>query len=256
MEQLIDIHCHILPGLDDGASNLVEAIALAELAVSEGIHTLIATPHYGNAGVWVEADTIRRSTQAFNKELANRGIPLHIVPGQEIRLTERLIDHWEEGKLLPLGQSSYVLIELPNSHVPKFTLTMFHELQVLGYRPIIAHPERNKDIAKNPELLLEMVEHGALAQLTAGSLTGLLGEPIRKLSLRLCKRNLIHFIASDAHHAINRPYAMHEALTILDKEWGRDYTSCIKDNAKLLIDNKSIQPFEPIRKQKSWHFLW
>ena len=254
---LIDIHCHILPSLDDGPAAQDEAVAMAELAVREGIETIIATPHYGKADYWIDASSALAAVSSFNDLLQDHNIPLNVLTGQEIRLNDTLLDHLETGKLLPLATSAYILIEFPSRFVPKNTATIFHELQVLGYTPIIAHPERNMEIVRNPQIIRELYEYGALFQMTAGSITGRFGNTIQRVSKQMLKEYDIHFIASAAHHPIQRPFQLQAAYELINKQLGTDYTHHLQQNAQQILTNQPITPWETtVAKRKKWTLRW
>ena len=257
ISHLVDIHCHILPGLDDGPAAHDEAVAMAELAVREGIDTIIATPHYGKADYWIDASSAQAAVSSFNGLLQNRNIPLNVLTGQEIRLNATLLDHLEDGKLLPLATSAYILIEFPSRLIPKNTISVLHELQVLGYTPVLAHPERNMEIMRNPQIIRELYEYGALFQMTAGSITGRFGNTIQRVSKQMLKEYDIHFIASDAHHPTQRPFQLQAAYEIINQQLGSDYTHQLQHNAQQVINNQPITPWETtVAKRKKWKLRW
>jgi protein-tyrosine phosphatase len=247
---MIDIHCHILPGLDDGARDLEEALQMAELAVNEGIRTIIATPHHANGAYDNESTIIMSAVQSLNYALLERGIPLVVSPGQEIRLYQDLIEGVQSHECIPLNQGQYILIELPSSHVPKNTKDIIYELQVEGMRPIIAHPERNREIADDPDVLLALVEQGALSQVTAHSINGHFGAKVKKLSVDLCQRNLAHFVASDAHHPKLRPFGLREAMNVIAAELGESSRERFLHHAECVARNERFVAQAPIAKKK------
>jgi protein-tyrosine phosphatase len=254
---LIDIHCHILPSLDDGPAADDEAIAMAELAVREGVETIIATPHYGKADYWIDGSSAQNAVSRFNILLQERNIPLIVLTGQEIRLNDTILDHMETGKLLPLATSAYILIEFPSRFVPKNTASVLHELQVLGYTPIIAHPERNMEIVRKPQIIRELYDHGALFQMTAGSITGHFGKTIQRVSMQLLRAYDIHFIASDAHHPTQRPFNLKAGYETIIKQLGSDYANHLQQNARQILTNQPIAPWgSTLTKRKKWKLRW
>ena len=148
---MIDIHTHILPGLDDGASDWDDTLSMARAAAADGISTIIATPHHANGRYDNPAAAIRERVTRVNERLAEVGVSVTIAAGQEIRVHDDLLDAWHRGELLTLAGSDYALIEMPFSHIPKPMKELLHELSVLNLRPIIAHPERNAEIARQPD---------------------------------------------------------------------------------------------------------
>jgi protein-tyrosine phosphatase len=253
---MIDIHCHILPGLDDGVRDLDESLNMAMLAVNEGISKIIATPHHANGVYDNFPSSVIPVLQALNEVLQEREIPLVILPGQEIRVHRELIDGVQRRECLTLNEGRYILIELPSSHVPKTTEDLIYELQVEGLRPIIAHPERNREIADNPDVLFALIQEGALSQVTAHSINGHFGAKVKKLALELCRRNLAHVVASDAHHPKLRPFGLREAMEVVAAEIGEDTRREYLRNAECVVNNETFTPSAPmVKKKKAWWFL-
>lgn len=239
---MIDLHCHILPGIDDGAKNIEDSLDMARKAVSEGITHILATPHYKNGHWDNEKKDILILVDELQQELDARDIPLTIFPGQEVRINGELFEELGEDKIQFIDESNqYVLIEFPTPAIPAYTESLFFELQKMSITPIIVHPERNREVLKDPNVLLPFIEKGVLAQLTAASYTGGFGKSIQKLSKQLIEANLVHFIASDAHNISSRSFYMKEAFQMLEKEFGRakceEYQQVTKDivNGELII---------------------
>ena len=230
---MIDLHCHILPGIDDGAKTMEDSLAMAREAVAEGITHILATPHYKN-GRWTnEKDSIIQGVAAVQQELNNRAIPLTLFPAQEVRIVGELMEKKKKNKIQFIDEGNqYLLIEFPTATIPAFTDSLFFNLQKTGVTPIIVHPERNHAILNDPTLLLNLVERGALAQLTAGSYIGSFGKKIQKLSKQLIEANLVHFIASDAHNITSRTFYMKDAYQRLEKEFGKEKVSKLKQVTK------------------------
>ncbi|MCQ6274665.1 tyrosine protein phosphatase [Bacillus sp. V3B] len=248
---MIDIHCHILPGIDDGAKNIEDSMLMAKEAVREGIHTIIATPHHKNNQYENEKRAILEHVSHLNKYLENEGIPLTILPGQENRIYGEIItDYLSGGKILPLAESSYLFIEFPSGSVPRYAERLLYELQTEGLIPIIVHPERNQEINENPDLLYKFVNNGALTQVTAGSVCGYFGKNIKKFSRQLIEANLTHFIASDAHNVRNRTFKMVEAMEQIEKSYGLDMVYLFRENAELLVENKNVYKEIPEKVQR------
>ncbi|QHT61923.1 tyrosine protein phosphatase [Paenibacillus lycopersici] len=229
---MIDMHCHLLPGLDDGPDHLEEAVELARRAAYDGVTAIIATPHYRPGAYETDAGRIRREAENMNAELRKRRIPLIVQPGQEIRVYDNLVADLEAGRLLPLGKSAYVLLELPSSRIPLRIEDMLHELRIAGWTPIIAHPERNAQIAADPSQFERLADYGAMAQLTSHSLTGRFGKAVKSAALELCRRNLVQTIASDAHNATTRPYELLAAHDIVAAKLGRALSAAYERNAR------------------------
>ncbi|AQX55568.1 tyrosine-protein phosphatase [Priestia flexa] len=233
---MIDIHCHILPGVDDGAQTIDDSIEMARQAVSEGIRTIVATPHHQNGKYINEKQDILELVQQLNNRLLDENIPLTILPGQESRIYGELVEDYQAGKILTLNDTSkYVFVEFPSSQVPRYTERLLYDIQSEGLTPIIVHPERNSRLIEEPDLLYNFVNKGALTQVTAGSLTGRFGKKIKKFSLDLIEANLTHVIASDAHNVSGRNFYMEQANDVIESEFGVDMLYLFQDNADAIV---------------------
>lgn len=191
---MIDVHCHILPGVDDDGPGLLEdVLEMARIAVADGIRQIVATPHIKE--VIHPPEFIREQVTRFNAELEKNGIELEVVPGAEVSalLNVSLLEQYT------LNGSDYVLLEFPHTHLPQNAAQIVFDAQLAGLIPIIPHPERNPSVVRRPELLLQLVEAGALVQLTAESLTGGFGPEARACARYLLQQRAVHFLATDAH---------------------------------------------------------
>lgn len=203
---MIDIHVHILPGMDDGPSTMDEALEMARVAVLNGIGTIVATPHCLNGVYDNWRDDILSACAELNAELAGRDIPLTVLPGSEVRLSPEVTDALASGRLMTMNDKGrYISLELPEQFIPEATINFINHLRNMDITPIISHPERNPAIQHNIQLLRDIVGAGALTQITAGSLTGGFGEKALKCCLQITDQRLAHFMASDAHSAGRRP---------------------------------------------------
>jgi protein-tyrosine phosphatase len=245
---LIDIHSHILHNLDDGPKEMEQSLGLALMAVQEGISTIIATPHHRKGNFLNPAQKVIGAVSLFQEQLIQNRIPLTICHGQEIHAYPQMVDDYYANSLLTLNGSSYMLIEFPSSKLPERIEETFHELSLLHITPIIAHPERNREIAKQPDKLLSLVENGALSQVTSHSINGSFGSGIRSLTLELCRRNLVHFIASDVHDAVRRPFHLQQAYETLNTKLGGGYVRYYQQNAESLIGDRMIERWKPLAK--------
>jgi protein-tyrosine phosphatase len=250
---MIDIHSHILPGIDDGAENIEQAIEMAEAAVAEGITHLFATPHHRNGRYENEKYAVMDHVDLLNSELVRRNIPLHILPGQEIRLYKELIDDLDRDVFIPLHHElKYLLIEFPSSNVPAYAAEILYELSLRNYKPIIVHPERNSEIIENPDILYDLIITGALTQITASSVVGNFGKKIMNFSHELLKANMAHFIASDVHNTTHRRFHLNKAYETIQKQYGIDMRYYLQENAEMVKKGESIYIDQPlhIRKKK------
>ncbi|WP_431803257.1 tyrosine-protein phosphatase [Halobacillus andaensis] len=249
---MIDIHSHILPGVDDGAQSMTESIEMARAAVQEGIDTIVATPHHQNGAFDNYKNDILLQVSELNRMLEEEDIPLTVLPGQETRINGGMVEDLQKDEILTINESNYVFVEFPHDQVPSYASNLLFNLQVEGYQPVIVHPERNVQIQDNPNLLYSFVKNGAVSQVTAGSLTGKFGRAAKKLSYQLIEANLIHLIASDAHNAKKRSFHMKEAYHEISKNYGQPAMHYFSENAQYMIEGQTLasDPPEHVKKKK------
>tara|TARA_Y100000385_G_scaffold36821_1_gene34381 strand:- start:697 stop:1527 length:831 start_codon:yes stop_codon:yes gene_type:complete len=217
MTSFVDIHCHVVPAIDDGSSNEMTSLKMAQQAVEDRTKAIIATPHQlgTNSGVTVEA--IKIGVAQLQERIRSESIDLTIEPGADIRIDPELPQLLEQGKVLTLAdRGKHVLLELP--HDTYYPLDqLLKSLRRQGLVGILSHPERNRGIIKNPDVMWEVIEAGGLLQITAASLTGAFGSSCQEIAELTVDEGLIHFIASDAHDTKHRPFGMRDAYdTICD----------------------------------------
>lgn len=254
---MIDLHCHILPGVDDGADNMAGSLEMAKNAVKEGIKTIVATPHHLNGSFTNPKPKVEEKVEELNRQLKLEGIDLTILPGQEIRIYGEIEEGIKADDIQTVSDSPYLLIEFPSAHVPRYTEQLFFDLQLKGFFPVIVHPERNQEIIENPDKLYQLVRKGALSQVTATSVAGAFGKKIKNFSLQLIEANLTHFIASDAHNTTSRSFKMQDAYQAVKSKFGRDLEFMLRENAGLAIDGMNIykESPEPIRTKKFFNLF-
>lgn len=243
---MIDIHTHILPGIDDGAADMDEALGLARAASADGLRAVIATPHHANGSYMNPASEVHRLVNALNDRLGAAGIPLTVFAGQEIRVHDDLLHAWHRGELLSMANSRYVLLEMPSSRMPKGMADLVHELVIMDLVPVIAHPERNAEVVQHPERLEELIDLGASAQLTTHSLLGGFGKRIEQASWELLRRGCIQLLSSDAHHVTRRGFRMGEAYAFIERTMGEQWTAYLKANASCVLGDKPFGEQPPI----------
>lgn len=222
---MIDIHSHILPGLDDGAASMDEAIAMASCAIVGGIKQMVATPHV-KSRMYPSREAILDTIANLQNVLLKKGINLLVLPGAEYRIDPELPQRLAMGELLTINNKGrYLLVEFSDVFVPDYTADVFRDLMLQGVTPIIAHPERNEVFIKDHSRLYELLADGALAQLTSGSLTGHFCPEITATAMEFLEQGCIHFIASDAHsrsgQILHFKPAARETVRLLGEEQGR-----------------------------------
>lgn len=254
---MIDIHCHILPGVDDGPKQDSDTIAMLEHAIAEGITDIIATPHHRNRSYVNEKSEVLSAVEKLNSLIEKHSLPIKIHPGQEVRIYGEIVEDFDRDEILTLaGTSKYVLVELPSNQVPAYTERVMYDMLVAGLVPIIAHPERNSAIMEDPEKLFRLINQGALSQVTAASVSGDFGKKIQRFSMELIEHHLAHFVASDAHDIDRRGFTMKRALEALDASYESDFG--VVQNAANLLNDLSIDINPPIEIQPKgfWSKLW
>ncbi|HTN75995.1 MAG TPA: CpsB/CapC family capsule biosynthesis tyrosine phosphatase, partial [Pirellulaceae bacterium] len=193
-EPFIDIHCHLLPGLDDGARSWDEALEMAKIAFENGISTIIATPHQGGTFAHIRAERICAQIDEFRAQLALAGIPLHILPGADVRLGPDLLRDIARGETLTLGNHRrHLLLDLPHERYVPFH-DLLADMQSAGLAIVLSHPERNQGLLKRRELVMQLVDHGCLMQVTSGSLLGTFGPQCQDLAVWMLGQGLAHFV--------------------------------------------------------------
>jgi protein-tyrosine phosphatase len=254
---VIDLHCHIIPGVDDGAQSLSDSINMARNAVEQGIHTIVATPHHRNNSYENKKSDIINRVEELNRALVEEKINLRVLPGQEVRVHGEMLEGYRFGEILSVNYTPYVLVEFPSNHVPRYTTKLFYDLQMSGLIPVIVHPERNQEIIGRPDILFQLVEKGALTQVTAASLCGGFGKRIKNFSLQLVEANLTHFIASDAHNITSRSFKMREAFDVIERKYGIEMVYMFEENAALAIEGRHVYKEDPelIKRKKLFSFF-
>lgn len=248
---MIDLHCHILPGVDDGAQTIQDSLCMAKQAVHEGIHTIVATPHHRNGKYINEKNDIVQQVSVLNNYLLQENINLNILPGQESRIYGGIIRDYRNEKILTLNQTNkYIFIELPSSQVPQFTERLLYDIQTEGLIPIIVHPERNSRLVEDPDVLYNLVNKGAMTQITASSLTGRFGKKVKKFSIDLIHNNLTHIFASDAHNISGRNFHIQEASEVIVSECGMDILYMFYENAEAIINGQACFKDTPDKVKK------
>jgi protein-tyrosine phosphatase len=218
---MVDLHSHILAGIDDGARTLEESIEIARAAVADGTSLLAATPHVRD-DFPTAAQTMERLVRELNLLLEQKGIDLRVLGGAEISIERlRLLDEDELRRLALAGNPRYLLIEFPYVGWPLSLESDIRNLRRRGITPVIAHPERNPEVQANPERIMPLVSAGALIQLTAGSVDGRLGRQNRRTAMELIGAEHAHLIAGDAHWPrLRRPGLSGAAGAVGDPELG------------------------------------
>lgn len=219
---MIDIHTHVLPGVDDGARDLDTALAMLEQAVADATTHLICTPHVLSR---VSPEWEQRCLANFERlqeAAGRRGWPLELLLGGEIYLQADLLEYRRHRFFTLDRGGKYVLLELPAIEIPQFTETVLFNLRLQGYYVVLAHPERNSSLLGRLDRIRTLVERGAWVQVNAGSLLGRFGSEVERFSRKLIRDRLVHFVASDAHDPASRKPVLSPAATWVTEHAGPD----------------------------------
>lgn len=215
---LTDLHCHMLPGIDDGSRDLDESLAMARIAVQDGIATTVLTPHHLKGDYLNPADGVRHRCRELGVELARAGIALELLPGSELHLVPELPEAIQRGQALTIAdRGKAVLVELPTFTIPVGSEILLAQILAQGLTPLIAHPERNLELRRAPERLADWIDMGCLGQATSHSLAGYFGRPIQQATEIMIRAGSIHVVASDAHHDQRRIPQMSIARAPLER---------------------------------------
>lgn len=228
---MIDLHCHLLPGVDDGPSTIHDAVRMARVAVEDGTTTIACTPHrrprFPNTPAIVD-----EAVAMFRERLAEEGIPLELVAGLELDIDELAAMDVEERAASALGDGPWLLVEMPFHGWPLSLPGLMTELEMQGLRTLIAHPERCSSVQKNPDRVRDLIGRGALVQVNAESITGLLGDQPQRAAERLLRAGYVHVIASDAHTPSRRPPGLTAAL-----ERAAEVLRCLPGEIAWMVDD-------------------
>ncbi len=243
---MIDFHTHILPNIDDGARSIQETINLVKEAQKVGFEAIISTSHYMEG--YYETNTPEREVwiQVIYQKIQEENIKMKLYLGNEIYLSENLIQLLEEGRACTINDTSYVLFEMPLNVEPLNLYNMIYEMMQYKLVPILAHPERYSFVQQSPELIGELIEKGVLMQCNYASIEGYYGRRAKMVVKKLLLNNMVHFLGSDVHrpHTIytRMPQILEKLTKIIGKEKLEELTTT---NPKLVLQNKRIQIEEP-----------
>ncbi|MDN5810502.1 MAG: tyrosine protein phosphatase [Tetragenococcus koreensis] len=244
---MIDLHCHILPGVDDGADSMETSLAMAKEAVSQGITHILCTPHHNNGRYENSKATVVQAVALLQKELDKQQVDLTLFEGQEVRITGDLLQEVNDDRILFTDLTNiYVLIEFPTMDIPAYTEQLFFELRAQERVPVIVHPERNAKFREDPNRLLSYLEMGCLAQLTAPSLVGTFGKSIQKTAQVMVDHNLVQMVASDAHGVNKRRFHLKEAYELM----GNEKAELMQQVAKDVINGDEVAYPSPEKVKK------
>jgi protein-tyrosine phosphatase len=217
---MIDLHCHLLPGIDDGAPDLATSLEMAKAFVADGVSVVACTPHilpglYANSG-----PQIRKATQQLRQTLQSEGIPLQLVTGADNHIVPDFAQQLRSGNLLSLADTRYVLVEPPHHVAPPRLEDLFFNICAAGYVPILTHPERLTWIEAHYPVIQRLIRAGVWMQVTVGSLAGAFGRNARYWADRMLDEGCVHILATDAHDVERRPPNLSQGRELAAKRVG------------------------------------
>lgn len=224
---MVDIHHHLLPGLDDGSDSMETSVAMAKLAAADGITHVVCSPHAnGNYAFDPAVNTAR--TDALRARLTEQNIPITLGRGCDFHLSYENVNYAKRDPArFSINGLGYLLVEVPDYGLPPGLTETFYELQLAGLTPILTHPERNPTLQKEPERMKEWLRGGLLIQVTADSVTGHKGKHAQRMAHDLLEKRWVHFLATDAHNTTSRPPRMREAHNLVATQYGASYAHAL-----------------------------
>jgi protein-tyrosine phosphatase len=256
---MVDVHSHILPGLDDGPDKIEESLEMAETAIADGITHVVATPH-SNHRFWFDFAHVQRLRDELQACVGNR---LRIASGCDFHLNpENLALLQKQPKQFCINQHDYLLVEFNEISIPPAMDRTLHEMQLAGLRLIVTHPERNVILRTHPERLREWVRRGCFVQVTGNALTGAFGLTAQQIALQWIGEGIVHFAASDAHNNRNRPLRLQTAYDVVADRFGEEKARALfVDNPGAAFEGRDLphvpeveEPVAPPRRK--WFFFF
>jgi protein-tyrosine phosphatase len=249
---MVDTHCHILPGIDDGAGDLDDSLELCRIAAEDGIRMIVTTPHVMEFRYPNNRKTIEKAYGALNEALEGLGLDLRLIRGAEVHAAADLVARLKNGDLLTYADNRrYMLLEFPFQQVVSGTEEIVYRLRLAGVTPVIAHPERIGYFMQDPERLGKLVRLGALAQVTGGSLLGHFGERSERAGWRMVERRLVHVVASDAHDTRHRRPELRRSVEALAERVGEEEARRMSEEIPAaIVEGREVEVPEPVPEEK------
>lgn len=256
---MIDLHCHILPGMDDGAKTIEDSLAMAEDAIADGITHVVGTPH-ASADYSFAFKAVRARVDQLNEKLAGR---LTLASGCDFHLNhENLLALRKDPRPFCINQKDYLLVEFNDFSIPPAVDQTLHELKLAEIHPVVTHPERNGILRTHPERLRKWIAQGCYVQVTAGSLSGVFGSSPQEIAWTWLASGMVHFIASDAHNTTRRPLKLKFAYDAIATQMGEERAKALLiDNPRAALEGRplpyvpDIAPAAEPRKRKRFLFF-
>ena len=256
---MIDLHTHILPGVDDGVPTLEAAIEFARVAAESGTRTIVATPHYRDGFYMNPRDEVLEKVAALSGALASAGVPVEVLPGAEVHICPDLIQRVQKGHAPTLADNGKtVLFELSMSQYPVDLENLVFQMRLAGLQVLFAHPERIRYFEEDLRRYEAVLRLGAFGQITTGSVLGVFGESIEEFSEELVRKGLVHVLASDAHNTRGRPPVLKEAVATIARWVGDEHAlRMATDIPRAFLDGRDPElPPPPAPPKRSIFSRW
>ena len=243
---MVDLHSHILPGVDDGAQDYEDSIGMASLAWESGIHTICATPHANQMGRYENFYNaeLSRHYDRLQEMLRISKVPVRILEGQEIMASDDMIRKIKDGRLISLNKTQYYLVEFPFEAIPNWITDRLEDILRFGGTPLVAHVERYRCVQYDPRYVYDWIQMGCATQMNKGSILGRFGKSVQNVCAPLLNFELIHCVASDAHGFNRRTPWMREAYEVIARNFDKEYAeSLFRRNPERILSGKTIRSY-------------
>ena len=239
---IVDIHCHILPKVDDGSGSVEETMHMLETAYEEGVRTIVATPHYHPGRGYANQGVVLERLKEIQELVEMHYTGLRIYRGNEVVYHDSIVEDLDQNICYTMNETDYVLVEFHPSHTFDYIRKGAAKVLQGGYIPIIAHVERYMALLKKPDYVKQLVEMGCLIQINAGSVMGNMGLKTKGFCKKLLKKGWVHFIATDAHkQSGSRTMAIEQCAKYIERKYGSDYaTQLLVDNPEMMLQGMDI----------------
>ena len=245
---MVDIHHHLLWGLDDGAKTFETSVAMAKASAADGVTHVVCTPHANNQFEY-RPDLNRERVAELQAHLDRENIKLKVGLGSDFHLTyDNIVEAKQDPQRFSVNGLGYLMVEIPDYGVPQGLAETFYELQLAGMTPVLTHPERNPTLQNDLERLREWMRGGLLVQVTGDSVTGKMGKTAHRIAHQLLEKRWVHFLATDAHNVSSRPPRLSEARDVVAKKYGIEYAeSLVTANPRAVFEGRQFEPAEEPR---------
>lgn len=252
---MIDLHAHVLPGVDDGPKTVEDTVAVLRQARADGIRYIVAVAHANDHHFNVSRDDYIAAFLEATDAVSRAGLDVQLIPAMEVRLGADLAEGYNAGRYLPIGETGYICVELPATDFPGYTLDALFQLSLEGLRIMVIHPERNRGLRRRPELVDRLIHMEVLGVASAGSLTGQFGPDVLEAAWHMMGSGLIQSVASDGHSVDKRPLRLSHVAKLLRRRFGDSAADFMVNQVPKLV--LGGQPVELAPKRRTgWLRLW